>query len=475
MNSLKPLQWAGIALGLSLALYLAYTHLQYFSDVSFLGGILLLEIIIASVWKFDQRFFVLLMIAFVWAGMSVPLQGTWRGGGRWLVLSVGALVGSIVWTKTPRRPFGSLHLIAFFCICAAFASATVSPWKQMASLKALSLLLLFLYCASGARLAVLGREDRFFRGLLRGSEIVVYVTVICYFGLGDSIWHNPNALGGTMSVGVFPILLWGWLTSDAPGVKFRRLAALLLCTYLIFFSMARAGIVSMALVTLIFCFCLRQYKLMVKVAALVLLLVAITGMLDPAALNKRLGDLTDSMLYKGHKEEGVLGSRRSPWEKTKASITEHPWFGTGYGTSPTGNNPGSDFGIVASSAETAREHGSSYLTIAEWLGLLGVLPFVAILAVTMSNVWKVCAWMRRTADPRHYSIPLAMVVLSGLIHASFEDWLFAVGAYVCVYFWVFAFLLADLVPAAVVVPIAGVVRRAPRPVPAGFGAVAPNR
>ena len=52
------------------------------------------------------------------------------------------------------------------------------------------------------------------------------------------------------------------------------------------------------------------------------------------------------------------------------------------------------------------------MTIAEWVGLLGVLPFVALLAVTVSNVWKVCAWMRRTADPRHYSIPLAMVVLS---------------------------------------------------------------
>ena len=51
--------------------------------------------------------------------------------------------------------------------------------------------------------------------------------------------------------------------------------------------------------------------------------------------------------------------------------------------------------------------------------------------------------------PRHYSIPLAMVVLAGLIHANFEDWLFAVGSYISVYFWVFAFLLADLVPDAV--------------------------
>jgi O-antigen ligase len=198
-------------------------------------------------------------------------------------------------------------------------------------------------------------------------------------------------------------------------------------------------------------------------------------MLDPGILNKSLGDLKDAVLYKGHKEEGVLGSRRTPWENSIATIKEHPLFGTGYGTSPTGENRGLRFGTFASTAETSREHGSSYMTIAEWVGLLGVLPFVALLAVTVSNVWKVCAWMKRTADPRHYSIPLAMVVLSGLVHASFEDWLFAVGSYPCVYFWIFAFLLADIAPGAVVVPVAGVVSRAARPSLAGFGAVVPNR
>jgi O-antigen ligase len=478
MNSLKPSHWAGIVLGVVLFLYLYSSHLSYlhyFGDISFLGGIVLLEIIIAGVWKYEQRFFVLLMVAFTWAGMSVPLQGAWRGGGRWLVLSVGAGVGFIIWTKTPLRPFRSQHLVAFFCVCAAFTSATVSPWTQMASLKALSLLLLFLYCTSGARLAVLGREDRFFRGLLWGSEFAVYVTMVCYFGLGEHIWNNPNALGGTLAVGVFPLLLWGWLISDAPALKLRRLSALLLCTYLVFFSMARAGMVSVVVVTLVFCFCLRQYKLLVKVAALVLVMVAINGMLDPAALNKRLGEVTDAVLYKGHKEKGLVGSRRTPWEQTTASIKEHPWFGTGYGTSPTGVDPGLDFGTVSSSAETAREHGSSYMTIMEWVGLLGIVPFVALLALTASNVWKVCVWMRRTADPRHYSIPLAMVVLSGLVHAGFEDWLFAVGAYLCVYFWVLAFLLVDLIPVAVSVPVAGIVSRASRPLPSEFEAVAPSR
>jgi len=475
MNSLKPLSWAGVVLGVGAALYFFYQHLPYFGNASLLGGVLILEILIASIWKYEQRFFVLLMIAFVWAATGFPFQEAWRGGGRWLVLAAGAAVGFIVWSKAPRRPFRAIHLIAFFCASAAFVSATVSLWVRMASLKALSLFLLFTYCASGARLAVLGREERFFRGLLWGCQLLVYITAICYFVLGDSIWGNPNSLGLAVSVGVFPIMLWGWLTSDRPGEKFRRLAALLLCTYLVYFSVARAAMASITLVTLIFCFCLRQYKLMVKIGALVLVLIAINGMLDPGGLNKRLGDIKDTVLYKGHKEEGTLGSRKEPWEKTKTSIKAHPWFGTGYGTAPTGEDPGVGFGIVASSAETAREHGSSYMAIAEWVGLLGVAPFVAILAVTLSNVWKVCAWMRRTGDPRHYSIPLAMVVLSGLVHASFEDWLFAVGSYACVYFWFFAFVLADLVPAVVEVPSASVVSQASRRLPAGLGAAVPNR
>src|SRR5208282_6777680 len=189
MNSGKPLPWAGILMGVGvvLILYFFYQHLPYFGNVSLLEGVLMLEIIVVSIWKYEERFFVLLMIAFVWAAMTVPFQESWRGGGRWLVLAVGAAVGFIVWSKVPRRPFGSMHLIAFFCVSAAFVSATVSPWVQMASLKALSLLLLFTYCSSGARLAVLGREERFFRGLLLGCQLLVYITAICYFVLGDCL------------------------------------------------------------------------------------------------------------------------------------------------------------------------------------------------------------------------------------------------------------------------------------------------
>jgi hypothetical protein len=37
-----------------------------------------------------------------------------------------------------------------------------------------------------------------------------------------------------------------------------------------------------------------------------------------------------------------------------------------------------------------------------------------------------------------------MVTVAGLIHAAFEDWLFAAGSYLCLFFWVLAFLLVDL-------------------------------
>ena len=61
--------------------------------------------------------------------------------------------------------------------------------------------------------------------------------------------------------------------------------------------------------------------------------------------------------------------------------------------------------------------------------------------------------MFKTADPRNYSVPLAMVVLGALVHAFFEDWLFAVGSYLCVVFWMGAFLLIDLAPATSAAPV----------------------
>ena len=115
------------------------------------------------------------------------------------------------------------------------------------------------------------------------------------------------------------------------------------------------------------------------------------------------------------------------------------------------------------------------MTIAEWVGLLGVLPFVMLMGLTALNVARVCIWMRKTANPYHYSVPLAMALLAGFVHATFEDWLFAVGSYPCVYFWAFAFILADLVPKSDAVLVSRVLPAISQPPARGLGAIAPSR
>ena len=129
-------------------------------------------------------------------------------------------------------------------------------------------------------------------------------------------------------------------------------------------------------------------------------------------------------------------------------IQQHPWFGSGFGTSPSGTE-NMKIQITSSTTETAREHGSSYLAILEWVGLIGVAPFYALFLFLLITVVRVFAWMRRTADPFHPAVPLAALVLAGLVHAVFEDWLLAVGYYLCVYYWSLAFALIDFAPARV--------------------------
>jgi len=68
---------------------------------------------------------------------------------------------------------------------------------------------------------------------------------------------------------------------------------------------------------------------------------------------------------------------------------------------------------------TNREHGSSYLALIEYMGLLGILPFstpvVSVDEVSGPGI-HVDA---RTGSPYHYAIPFAMVTLAGLISRGF--------------------------------------------------------
>ena len=145
-----------LAAGL-MAGYVALYSPGYLSSSYYLGGLMFLQVLLAMVWKYEQRFFPFLVLVFLWAGMSVPFSGVWTAG-RWAVLAVGAIVGFALYMRSRHPRFSTFHMVALFSVMAALVSAAVSSYAGLSFLKALSLLLLFLYASTGARLALSGRE-----------------------------------------------------------------------------------------------------------------------------------------------------------------------------------------------------------------------------------------------------------------------------------------------------------------------------
>lgn len=196
-----------LAAGL-LGAYIALYRPGYLSSAYYLGGLIFLQVLLAVLWKYEQRFFPFLVVVFLWAGMSVPLSGMWTAG-RWAVLAVGAIAGFAFYMRSPRARFSSFHLVAMFAVLAALVSAAVSSFPMLSFMKALSLLLLFLYAATGARLALDGREEKFVSRLLLVIEIMVYFSSFVYLVLRKPIYGNPNSMGAIMGVVAVPLLFWG--------------------------------------------------------------------------------------------------------------------------------------------------------------------------------------------------------------------------------------------------------------------------
>jgi O-antigen ligase len=416
---------------------------SYITDPGLLAAFIVLECILAAVWSYRSRFFLVLIAAFLWAGIGLPFASAWTSG-RWFVLSVAVAVGCVLYLKDRQLHLTTLHLAAFICAATAIVSAWISDFPQAALFKAISLLLLFMYGVTGARLAASGRENEFLSALIAGCEALVYASAIAYFVFHYRLLGNPNSLGAVMGVVAVPLFLWEILSSENRMRRSRFTVAITLALLLLLGSYARAGIMAAIFSSLLLCFTLRRYRVLIKGACLaVLLAIAATSLMPrPEASDS----LTSAFLYKGKREQGLLGSRRSVWDDTVAVIEAHPWLGVGFGTSKTSDEevPSSQFSFH-SEQPISREHGNSYLAITEWVGLLGDVPFLFLLALIVANVARVFLALRRSGS-MVAAVPLATIMVAGLIHAAFEDWLFAVGYYLCVLFWSLAFILDDLAP-----------------------------
>jgi O-antigen ligase len=455
--------------------YVAYSQ-PYLLNSPFIFLVLIgAQVLLAAVFHYRRVFFLAVMISFLWAGTNVPFRPVWALA-RWPVLLSASIVGLVLWLQEERQHFGVMHLIALFCTVAAVTSAVVSAFPRTAFLKASSLLLLFVYTAGGARLAILNREWQFSRTLVTVSEVVAYLTAFCYFGLHVEIFGNPNSLGAVIGVVVFPLLLWGVLSADSEILRRRRFFAFVVSVALLVFSRSRAGMLCGFVAAAFLLTSLKHYRLFLRAATVGIAVIALVGVWSPDLIWKSADEVNTNLIYKGHHDLGLMGSRRKPWDATVATIREHPFFGGGFGTTQTGAEDESGASTFATAQGTSREHGNSYLALLEWVGLLGILPFLGLIGAVLLEIKAVGQYMRRTLDSSHPAIPLALVCLAGLVHAMFEDWLFAVGYYLSVFMWSMAFCLVDLTRQPVRIPAPPITTPAawqPRPVP--FTPLAANR
>jgi len=470
----RSLKIVGILAGMMGAFSLAYIAMKrpwYFTSGPYLMGLLLLEFLVAGVWFYRRSFFAIVIVVFLLAGTGLP--GGWAIA-RWGVLALGALVGFIIILKEHRYSFGIFHMLGFFAILTALMSAAVSRYASLSSMKVLSLFLLFLYAATGARLAVTGRESRFFTGFLIGCEGFVALNAGYYFN-GIEPLGNPNSLGATMGVVAAPILLWGTLLGQSSFSRWRRLLFFGLAVYLTFSSHARAAMVAAFLGCSLLCLCLKRYMLLAKAVVILAILVAGVAIFRPDAFSGTVSSINSDVIYKGKDpSEGIFNSRQSPWQEAMDSIRDHYWFGSGFGTSDSGHDQTEDLGKFASNG-ASREHGSSYLEIVAWVGVVGTLPFLLLFGMLLGQILKTLAWMYRTANASHPAVPLAIMLLSGLVHAAFEDWLFAPGYYLCVFFWSMAFIFVDQVKLLAQPNASSVASKRPTAISPQLRAVVPSR
>ena len=445
-NGSKVLGLLAIVVMAVLLFGLAERRPGYFADVTHIEALLLLELVVAAVWHYERWFFLVMMLTFLWAGTDLPLAGAGNRA-RWVFLAVGALVGIVKWSqRNMRRRFTAVDLVALLCVMSAAVSSLVSTRVEMSLLKSSSLLLIFLYGTSGAKVAVVGRESKFFPGLLIACEVISYLSALSYVVLHFEVYGNPNSLGAVMGVVVVPILLWGVLSTMDRHVRFRRTIALCLAAYLLYLSVSRAGILACAVAVTVMCVALHRQHLLLKGAAVLMFLVAIVAVVQPARFDTLVSSFTEDLIYKGKPQMGIFGSRKSPWQETFDTIKRdrNYLFGVGFGTSAVEQEDTTEGLTFRTSGGTLREHGNSYLALLEYVGLLGIVPFLVLLLMVLRQIYLGCSLMWRTRDPQHYVVPLVLVCVAGLVHAFFEDWLFAVGFYLSVFFWTLVFVLAEL-------------------------------
>jgi O-antigen ligase len=413
-------------------LYLSFSHPYLFGETNLLA-LVVLEMAGFIVSQYETHFWGLMIAVFFWAGSGFPLAGAMNLF-RWVVLGLGAFVAIGYYSRRANRvPFNYLHLLGLFTVVAAFASVLVSVNRVMTLLKALSLAALFVYASLGARTLWGGNPEPFVRKLVLMSEGMVYFTAICQ-SASFAVWGNPNSMGLIMGCICWPVLLWRFILPTRQRSP-RSFVALFICGALLIFSLSRASMVAALLTSVFLLVGARRYRTLLTGVSLFAAILLNVFLVAP----QRFQDASEIVIYKKGEHGNLLESRQEPWERSLATFRQHPWLGLGFGAADNSADWRPNYETIGQS----RERGSSYLTMLETTGLIGTFPCALLILGLIREIWRVFSTLRRTGQVNHPAVVAAPIILAGLVNAAFEDWMFAVGYYMCVIFWVLSFSLCD--------------------------------
>ena len=131
-------------------------------------------------------------------------------------------------------------------------------------------------------------------------------------------------------------------------------------------------------------------------------------------------------------KQGLLYSRKGPWQASYEGAVAGGMFGLGYGASYLYEN--FDFHRGLTALAYGREKGNSQLAVLEEIGVVGFILYLGILSILL---WKIVI-LYMTAPNLEFRVLIGLVAgafFSRLVESFFEGWWVSPSSPENVYFW----------------------------------------
>ncbi len=390
-------------------------------------------VILMTLYFVEGRFLILCTVLslMVTGGVMDEKSAVSFSSVRWAFLGALAFRGTMNWItgRVPKR-FREVDFWAISFIGLAFFSFYYSILPALTLQKSAAISVFYLAVFWGV--ASYAREEAAIvsvvRDLLKMGAVIV-VAGFFFIGQGrySGIFGNPNAVGA-FSTFFMPLAISFYFYERKPWM----MTLIVLIVLGLILSDARAGILGTMVGTLyVLWYRFRNLRLPLAVVVLFLLVtLSLFCLLFGAAW---------FFEYIRFNSLSTGSGRMDAWREILRLICLRPWTGFGFGTEEFLFYK---FDIQFEEHAGAYAH-NVYLGLVSQLGIVGACFFFGPLAIFwIRNAFHID---RSTSSSLHWLHPaLNSILLGGLIHATFESWIYSAGNFVNFVFWMIFILQYQL-------------------------------